>query len=237
MFSHVTLGTNDPARALAFYDAVMPTLSHALLFRLGEGAAYGTLTGPKLFIGRPFDDGKLRRAATAPTSHLSSRRARRSIPSTPPHWHTAAATKARRACARTIIRTTTGPMCEIPTATSYRRCVTASPVRRRSARTPQDEDRINHAQRCGEGEPLDRIAQMIVGQVVGDRRPRRQQRRDRRLGYQHEHRAVRCLAVGAFDDGAVELGIDDQRRRGFGALRPARDDDEIGANKLPLGRG
>ncbi len=68
MFSHVTLGTNDPARALAFYDAVMPVLSHGLLFRLGEGAAYGTLTGPKLFVGRPYDGG---RASSGNGTHLA----------------------------------------------------------------------------------------------------------------------------------------------------------------------
>jgi catechol 2,3-dioxygenase-like lactoylglutathione lyase family enzyme len=55
MFSHVTLGTNDPAKARRFYDAVMPVLGHSLLFAIGDTTAYGEATGPKLFIGPPFN--------------------------------------------------------------------------------------------------------------------------------------------------------------------------------------
>ncbi len=55
MFSHVTLGTNDPRRARAFYDAVMPVIGHPLLFAFGDTIAFGEATGPKLFIGPPFD--------------------------------------------------------------------------------------------------------------------------------------------------------------------------------------
>ncbi len=68
MFSHVTLGTNDPARALAFYDAVAPVLGHAQLFRFGDTVAYGTPTGPKLFVGRPFDGGE---ASAGNGTHLA----------------------------------------------------------------------------------------------------------------------------------------------------------------------
>lgn len=55
MYSHVTLGTNDFARALPFYQAVMDVLGHPVLFQ-GDGMiAYGEATGPKLFIVPPFD--------------------------------------------------------------------------------------------------------------------------------------------------------------------------------------
>ena len=55
MFSHVTLGTNDFAKAEQFYDAVMAVLGHPVMFKAGGVAAYGTPTGPKLFILPPFD--------------------------------------------------------------------------------------------------------------------------------------------------------------------------------------
>ena len=58
MYSHVTLGTNDFARAGAFYDAVMGALGHKQLFRFDNAIAYGELSGPKLFILSPFDEGE-----------------------------------------------------------------------------------------------------------------------------------------------------------------------------------
>lgn len=57
MFSHVTLGTNDPLAARRFYDAVLPLLGHRQLFVIGETTAYGELTGAKLFVGQPYDGG------------------------------------------------------------------------------------------------------------------------------------------------------------------------------------
>ncbi len=55
MFSHVTIGSEDPDGAAAFYDAVLGTLGIEQLFKLGGLVAYGTATGPKTFILRPFD--------------------------------------------------------------------------------------------------------------------------------------------------------------------------------------
>jgi catechol 2,3-dioxygenase-like lactoylglutathione lyase family enzyme len=55
MFSHVTLGTNDYAKAEKFYDAVMAVLGHPVMFKASGTAAYGTPTGPKVFIVPPFD--------------------------------------------------------------------------------------------------------------------------------------------------------------------------------------
>ena len=55
MFSHVTLGTADPARAAAFYRAVMPTLGIAEPFPLPGTLVFGEMAGAKLFVGSPFD--------------------------------------------------------------------------------------------------------------------------------------------------------------------------------------
>jgi catechol 2,3-dioxygenase-like lactoylglutathione lyase family enzyme len=55
MFSHITLGSNDFARAERFYDAVMAVLGHPVLFKMEGSVAYGTPTGPKVFIVPPFD--------------------------------------------------------------------------------------------------------------------------------------------------------------------------------------
>jgi catechol 2,3-dioxygenase-like lactoylglutathione lyase family enzyme len=55
MYSHVTLGTNDFTKSVGFFDAVMNVLGHPTLFKVDGTAAYGTATGPKLFILSPFD--------------------------------------------------------------------------------------------------------------------------------------------------------------------------------------
>ncbi len=55
MFSHVTLGTNDMAKAEVFYDQVMAAIGQPVLFKFPMALAYGTPTGEKLFIVFPFD--------------------------------------------------------------------------------------------------------------------------------------------------------------------------------------
>lgn len=55
MFSHVTLGTNDFARARPFWIAVMEVLGHPILFERDGGIAFGLPVGPKTFIGPTFD--------------------------------------------------------------------------------------------------------------------------------------------------------------------------------------
>lgn len=56
MFSHVTVGTNDFARSLAFYDKVMAVLGHKQLFCIEGAAAYGQdMKGPKTWLLYPFD--------------------------------------------------------------------------------------------------------------------------------------------------------------------------------------
>ena len=55
MFAHITLGTNDWARAKPFYEAIMAVLE-VKLFGEGEtGAAYGEPTGQKIFVGPAYD--------------------------------------------------------------------------------------------------------------------------------------------------------------------------------------
>ncbi len=55
MYSHVALGTNDWAAVKPFWAAVMEALSIPVMFEYDGGIAYGEATGPKLFIGPPFD--------------------------------------------------------------------------------------------------------------------------------------------------------------------------------------
>ncbi len=55
MFSHITLGTNDWITAEPFWKAVALALELPLLFNRSGGAAYGEMTGPKIFIGPTFD--------------------------------------------------------------------------------------------------------------------------------------------------------------------------------------
>lgn len=55
MFSHITLGTADWPRARPFWIAVMDVLGHPVLFERESGIAFGLPTGPKTFVGPPFD--------------------------------------------------------------------------------------------------------------------------------------------------------------------------------------
>ena len=55
MFSHITLGTNDWEKVERFWKAVAVALGLPLLFEHSQGAAYGEMTGPKVFIGPAFN--------------------------------------------------------------------------------------------------------------------------------------------------------------------------------------
>src|SRR5689334_6237029 len=56
MFSHVTVGSNDVAKAKAFYDAVGKALGLARLADYPEAAGYGRTGGrPQLWIVTPLD--------------------------------------------------------------------------------------------------------------------------------------------------------------------------------------
>ena len=62
MFSHVTVGSNDVARAKSFYDGIAKALGLARLADYAEAAGYGRPGGrPQLWIVTPLD----KRAATA----------------------------------------------------------------------------------------------------------------------------------------------------------------------------
>ena len=72
MFSHITLGTNDMARAIEFYDAILEPLGVVRLLSMSqEGfAGYGPPGGePGLFVCRPFD-GKEAKAGNGPHAAL-----------------------------------------------------------------------------------------------------------------------------------------------------------------------
>jgi len=56
MIGYVTLGTNDLARATAFYDALLGEIGIKRLMDLGRGVAWGTaMDKPALGILTPFD--------------------------------------------------------------------------------------------------------------------------------------------------------------------------------------
>ena len=55
MFSHITLGSNDMARARAFYAPVMATLGITAPFEMPGALVFGTLAGQKIFIVPPYD--------------------------------------------------------------------------------------------------------------------------------------------------------------------------------------
>ncbi len=54
IISHVSLGTNDFARALAFYDKIMPVLGCKQIMQFGEAVAYGRAF-PEFWVQAPFD--------------------------------------------------------------------------------------------------------------------------------------------------------------------------------------
>ena len=58
MFSHVTVGSNDIARANGFYRAVMAPLGYVLVYEAEDYFAYGETadTPPRFWVLPPFDD-------------------------------------------------------------------------------------------------------------------------------------------------------------------------------------
>ena len=55
MFGHITLGTNDLARAAAFYDAVLAPLGHVRGLEKKNFVSYGDGSGARLFVMTPYD--------------------------------------------------------------------------------------------------------------------------------------------------------------------------------------
>jgi len=55
MFSHVTIGTNDIERAVAFYDAVFGTLGIKRFFLESAYAGYGDKHSDQTWVMKPFD--------------------------------------------------------------------------------------------------------------------------------------------------------------------------------------
>jgi catechol 2,3-dioxygenase-like lactoylglutathione lyase family enzyme len=56
MIGYVILGTNDVARAAAFYDVLLHEIGAGRVMEFDRGIAYGTAPGkPMLAVMRPFD--------------------------------------------------------------------------------------------------------------------------------------------------------------------------------------
>ena len=53
MFTHVTVGTNDLARARAFYDGVLAPLGYKRLNDLGENGSIWGESAPEFFVLKP----------------------------------------------------------------------------------------------------------------------------------------------------------------------------------------
>ena len=75
MFSHITLGCNDFARARPFWIAVMEVLGHPILFEREGGIAFGLPAGPKTFISPPFDGAPARAGNGVHVAYLVADRA------------------------------------------------------------------------------------------------------------------------------------------------------------------
>ena len=75
MFSHVTIGSNDPNKAAEFYDAVLATLGITTMFNVEGAVAYGEMTGPKTFILKPFDGAAPRPGNGGHVAYLAQSRA------------------------------------------------------------------------------------------------------------------------------------------------------------------
>lgn len=57
MLAYVTLGSNDTEKALAFYDAFMPSVGAGRLFDNGRLYFYGNAPGAAMLaIGGPYDE-------------------------------------------------------------------------------------------------------------------------------------------------------------------------------------
>lgn len=78
MYSHITIGTNDPARALEFYDAIMPLLGHRRFYGPDDvgDLGYGVDRGDEFFVMRPFDGHP---ASVGNGSHVAFRAATRQV--------------------------------------------------------------------------------------------------------------------------------------------------------------
>lgn len=53
IFTHVTVGTNDLAKARAFYDGVLATLGYKRLTDLGENGSIWGESDPEFFVLKP----------------------------------------------------------------------------------------------------------------------------------------------------------------------------------------
>lgn len=117
ILSHVSIGTDEFERAVAFYDRVLPTLGCRRVADHPGAVAYGKHY-PEFWVQRPIDG--RRPSATARTSGFSRPRGRRWMPFMRRHWPPAPRTMVRRDCDRSTGRPTTGVSCVTRTVTRSR---------------------------------------------------------------------------------------------------------------------
>jgi len=53
MFTHVTVGTNDLAKARSFYDSVLAPLGYKRLTDLGDNGSIWGVSAPEFFVLKP----------------------------------------------------------------------------------------------------------------------------------------------------------------------------------------
>ena len=109
MIDHTGVSVSDVAKSKAFYRAALAPLGYAVLMEF-ERCRRLRRRAEARFLDRRGRARTCRRS----TSRSAPTRARRSTRSTRRRWPPAAATTARRACGRTITRTTTARSCSIP---------------------------------------------------------------------------------------------------------------------------
>lgn len=121
MIDHLGIDVADFEASKAFYDKAMAPLGGSLLYMVPleytGGAKVGGYGRDRPVFWLQEGKGVKRPISTSPSPRAA---APRSMPSMPLPLPPAARTMARRACARTIIRTIMGPSSSIPTATMSR---------------------------------------------------------------------------------------------------------------------
>ncbi len=55
MYSHVTIGSNNIARSMEFYEPTLATLGIELFFEHDSALGFGEVRGTRLWIMQPFD--------------------------------------------------------------------------------------------------------------------------------------------------------------------------------------
>ena len=126
MIDHIGFPVSDYARSKAFYEKALAPLGYTLIMEAAAdhtdsgspAAGFGKQGKPDFWIGGEAD------STARCTSQSPPMIAAPWTPFTAPQSPPAAGTMARRACAPSITRTITAPLCSIPMVTTSRRYAT-----------------------------------------------------------------------------------------------------------------